>query len=147
MSIPGEWSQLLELKRPACLRADSIEITGVEKRYFGLIPWAIARLTTTPLHRGEGQIIHTKGFWSYNSMLTSDTRFSMNGSGSSTRHGNPDEEWDTIREFRGVNLLNEEELKAHTNWLAAKAGNVLAQFDMQALSPQQTKWLRYRIGI
>jgi len=146
MSIPNEWSQLLELQKPACLEVDSIEIIGSELPYFGLIPWAIAKLKVSG-PRGQGQIIQSNGFWSYTSHLSSDTYLLMSGSGPTISHGKSNEHWDTVYEFCGINLLDEEKLKAHTGWVSRKDADIIAHFDMQTLSSTETQWLKQRIGL
>jgi hypothetical protein len=55
-------------------------------------------------------IMHSEGSWSYNSLLSSYTYSSMSGSGPAIRHGKSDEDWETVYEFRGINLLNEQAL-------------------------------------
>ena len=65
------------------------------------------------------------------------------------RHGNVNEEFDTIHDFHGVNLLNEEEYEAHKSALEKRVGRrkIDAQFDMTTLPLENTKWLRERIGL
>jgi hypothetical protein len=145
-SIPNEWSQLLELRRPACLDVDSIEIIGSELQYFGLIPWAIAKLKVSG-RSGQGQLIHGAGSWTYSSHLTPDTYFLMCGSGPTIRHGKSNESWDTVYEFCGINLMDEEKLKAHTGYVSRKDADIFAHFDMQTLSYAQTRWLRQKTGL
>lgn len=63
MSIPSTWKRLLDLKRPACINAQNIELVGAEKLSFGTILWVLARTNKAFLKPYEGTILHSDRFW------------------------------------------------------------------------------------
>jgi len=149
MSVQPAWKRLLDLKKPACINVQNIEIVGAEKLSFGIVLWAIARAKKDFLKPHEGSILHTDRFWWFTDRLGVSSRYLfMSGGPSKIRHGNMNEQFDTIHDFYGVNLLDEEEYDAHRSALEKRVGRrrIDAQFDMTTLPPENIRWLRKSVG-
>lgn len=150
MSIPSTWKRFLDLQRPVCIDAQNIELVGVEQPSFGTILWALVRARKAFGEPNEGIILSSDRFWWYTYRLGASNRYLfMEGGTHRIRHGELNEEFDTISEFYGVNLLDEEEFRKHKSALDTRIGRrkIDAQFDMTTLPPRQTRWLRKRIGL
>jgi len=149
-SIPFAWKRLLDLERPFCINTESIELAGAEKATFGTILWALAKTKKTISKPSEGFILHSDYFWTWVSRIgTSNRYFFVNGGACKIRHGCVNEEFDTIHDFYGINLLDEEEYNAYRHFLEAQTRNwdVEAVFDMTMLSSERISWLKKRIGL
>ena len=150
MSIPSTWNKLLDLKKPVCINVDSIEIIGAEKATFGTFLWALGKSKKDFLKPSEGVILQSDKFWWYRNRLGASNKYLIvNGGIRKVRHGDVNEKFDTIHDFYGVNLLDEADFEIRRSALEAQTRQlkISAQFDMTALSVEQTKWLRKKIGL
>jgi len=150
MSIPSTWNRLLNLKKPVCINAESIEIIGAEKVAFGTFLWALGESKESFLEPSEGQILSRDDFWSYTNRLGASNRYLfVNGGISKIRHGNVNEKFDTIHDFYGVNILDEGEYEKCRSYLEARTKRlkIMIQSDMTTLPIEQTEWLRKKIGL
>jgi hypothetical protein len=150
MSIPSTWSRLLDSKKPICINADSMEMIGAERVTFGTNIWAIVESRKAFLKPFEGRILSGESFWWYTNRMGASNRYLfMNGGVHKRRHGNVNEKFDTICDFYGINILDEQEYEMGKSALEAKTRHrkIIGQYDMAVVPVEQTEWLRKKIGL
>ena len=146
-SIPFAWKNLLDSKKPLGIKVDGIELIGSEKLTFGMLLWALGTPKGAFKKRSNGSIAFSDSYWTLvDKSKDSDQYFFLGGGAQKVRHGSFDEAFDTIYDFHGVNLLDEEAYEAIAKLVLMQAQNysLQAQFDMNKLVPEQINWLKKR---
>ncbi|MEE8167730.1 MAG: hypothetical protein V3T58_02515 [Candidatus Hydrothermarchaeales archaeon] len=150
VSISESWKRFLDTDVLAGIKVDSIDIVGLEKNHFGVLPWKIVNSPDWPSYRvGEGHILGADFFWSSNYRIDKNKVMCINGGKMEVVHGERNEPYETIENLYLVNLLDENQLEGASQYLSAKFKPKKAdvQWDMVRDPKSQTNWLKNQIGI